>query len=78
MGQTSKLNSLPAGETNNHTLFHITNENIKLTNTQSQLVPSMIFSQNYQHSVLENKDTFIIYYHAITLINIVVDHRDKN
>jgi len=23
LGQTTKLNSLPAGETNNHTLFHI-------------------------------------------------------
>jgi len=81
MGQTTKLNSSPASETNNHTLFHITNENIKLTNTQSQtflkLVPSMIFSQNYQHSVLENKNTFRIYYHAITLIHVVADHGDR-
>jgi hypothetical protein len=58
LGQTTKLNSLPAGETNNHTLFHIINKNIKLTNTQCQtflpLVPSMIPSQNYQYSMLEN------------------------
>jgi hypothetical protein len=78
LGQTTKLNSLPAGKTNNHTLFHITNENIKLTNTQCQtflpLVPSMISSQNYQQSVMENKkDTFRIYYHAITLINVITD-----
>jgi len=55
LGQTTKLNSLPAGKTNNH----MTNENIKLTNTQCQTflppVPSMISSQNYQHRVLENK-----------------------
>jgi len=72
LGQTTKLNSLPAGETNNHTLFQIPNENTKLTNTQSQtflpLVPSMISSQNYQYCVLENKDISRIYYHTTTLI----------
>jgi hypothetical protein len=58
LGQITKLNSLPAGE-NNHTLFHMTNENKKLTNTQCQTflppVPSMIYSQNYQHHVLETR-----------------------
>jgi len=82
LGQTTKLNSLPAGETNNHTLFQIPNKNTKLRDTQSQiflpLVPSTISSQNYQHSVLEKKDIFRIYYHAITLINVLVDHRDTN
>jgi hypothetical protein len=82
LGQTTKLNSLPAGETNNHTLCHIPNENIKLTNTQSQtflpLAPSIISSQNYQHSVLENKDTFRIFYHVTILTNFIADHRDTN
>ena len=37
----------------------------------------MISSQYYQHNVHEN-DTFRIYYHAITLINVIADHGDTN
>ena len=39
----------------------------------------MISNKNYQHSELEkNKGTLRIYYHALTLINILPDHRDTN